>query len=269
MIYQTINYTKDGRVNLQTYIPEIASGPLMPAMIALPGGAWTHLEKSEGEMVALTFVKEGYAGFVLNYSVGEYSEFPNPLEEISWAIYTVRKNAEKWHINPQKIAIAGFSAGASVASMSATQWFNSKLVEKFNVKSELFKPNAAILGYGCNDLATIFENQDDQLVIPTPGKITADRTPEIDVVNYVTDKTAPIFFYHCRYDEYVPVKNTWLLAAKLEEQGLPFEMHIFQSGHHGMSVNNRLTLEKNDIDESVTQWVGLCLSWLNVVFLNK
>lgn len=266
MIYQTINYSDDGRVNMVTYIPEITTGPLLPAMIALPGGAWTHLERSEGEMVALTFVKEGYAGFVLNYSVGDYSKFPNPLEEICWAIYTIRQNANKWHIDPDKIAIAGFSAGASVASMSATQWFTTEMANKLDTVDEMFKPNAAILGYGCNDLATIFESDDEDLVIPEPGKISAERTPQLDVVNYVTEKTAPIFFYHCRYDEYVPVKNTWMLAAKLEEKGLDFEMHIFQSGHHGMSVNNKLTEYREAIDPSVTQWVPLCLAWLDYVF---
>lgn len=266
MISKTLNYTEDGRVNLQTYIPEIKNGPLMPALISMPGGAWTHLEHTEGEMVAITFMKERYAGFVLNYSVGDFSEFPNPLVEISWAIATIRRHAKEWHIDPNKIAIAGFSAGASVASMSATQWNNESIAKTLNVTVQDIKPNAAILGYCCNDLSTIFDNQNDQLVVPTPGKITADRTPEIDVVNYVTKDTVPIFFYHCRYDEYVPVKNTWLLASKLEELGLPFEMHIFQSGHHGMSVNNKLTIEKDPIDSSVTQWVPLCLSWLDKIF---
>lgn len=103
-------------------------------------------------------------------------------------------------------------------------------------------------------------------MIPKPGKITADRTPQVDVVNYVTKDTAPIFIYHCRYDEYVPVKNTWLLAEKLEENKLPFEMHIFQSGHHGMSVNNELTVGKEPIDPSVTQWVNLSIQWLKQLF---
>lgn len=269
MIYETINYTDDGRVNLKTYIPEINEGPKLPAIIALPGGAWTHLSPSEGEAVALTFVKERYAGFVLNYSVGDYSEFPNPLVEVSWAIAKIRENADKWYIDPNKIAIAGFSAGASVASMSATQWDSPFLSEILHKNQEEFRPNAAVLAYGCNDLSTIFDNEDDNLIIPTPGKITADRTPQIDVVNYVTKNTAPVFFYHCRFDEFVPVKNTWLLASKMEELKLPFELHIFQSGKHGMSVNNKLTIGKNDIDSSVTQWVPLCLAWLDKVFGNS
>ena len=269
MIYRTINYTEDGRVHLQAYIPDVYAGerePLRPAMIACPGGAWTRLSPNEGEPVALTFLKEGYAGFVLNYSVGDFSVFPNPLVEISWAIKTVRDHAEEWHIDPHKIAISGYSAGASVCSMSATQWMDPVIVEKLDAPSQSYKPDAVILAYGCNDLSTIFDvPPSDDLVIPTPGKITADRTPQVDVVNYVSKDTAPIFFYHCRYDEYVPVKNTWLLAEKMDELKLPFEMHIFGSGRHGMSVNNQLTRGSFPVDSSVTQWVPLCLKWLEKV----
>ena len=270
MLYKQINYTDDGRVNLQTYIPErLKTTKPRPAMIACPGGAWTHLSPNEGEGVALTFVKEGFAAFVLNYSVGDYSEFPNPLIEISWAIRTVREHAEEWNIDPDKIAISGYSAGASVCSMSATQWMDPVITDKLGGISELYKPNAAVLAYGCNDLSTIFDNQEDDLTIPKPGKITADRTPNIDVINYVTRDTAPIFFYHCRYDKYVPVKNTWLLAEKLDELKLPFEMHIFNTGRHGMSVNNRVTHDREDIDPSVTQWVPLCVSWLDQLIDQK
>ena len=202
----------------------------------------------------------------MNYSVGDYSAFPNPLIEVAWAIATIRQNAQKWHIDPNKIALVGFSAGASLAAISASQWIDPIISETLGIPKENYKPNAAILAYGCYDLATIFDNQEDDLVIPKPGKITADRTPQVDVVNYVTKDTAPIFIYHCRYDEYVPVKNTWLLAEKLEENKLPFEMHIFQSGHHGMSVNNELTVGKEPIDPSVTQWVNLSIQWLKQLF---
>jgi len=268
MICKTIHYTEDGRVNLKTYIPDVVGKdmPLRPAMIACPGGAWTMLAPAEGEPVALTFVKEGYAGFVLSYSVGDYSEFPNPLIEISWAIKTVRDHAEEWHIDPNKIAISGFSAGSSVCSMSATQWTDPVITAALGGTSEMYKPNAAVFAYGCNDLATIFDVEDNDLIIPTPGKITAERTPQIDVVNFVTKDTAPIFFYHCRNDEYVPVKNTWMLAEKLDQLKLPFEMHIFGSGKHGMSVNNKLSSPANAIDSSVTQWVPLCIEWLDKIF---
>ena len=271
MIHEQIDYTEDGRVNLVTYIPDNPCEgrlcPPRPAMIACPGGAWSRLVPGEGEPVALTFVREGFAGFVLNYGVGDCSEFPNPLVEIGWAIKTIRDHAAEWNIDPNKIAISGYSAGASVCSMSATQWKNPEVAATLGVEPEYLRPNAAVLAYGCNDLSTIFDAEPaDGLTVPTPGKITADRTPQIDVVNYADGDTSPVFFYHCRHDQYVPVRNTWLLAQKLDEHGVPFELHVFQSGQHGMSVNNRLTEAVMPIDSSVTQWVPLCVAWLDKLF---
>lgn len=267
MICTTIPLSPDGRVNLRTYIHgQTQNGMRIPprsAIIVLPGGAFTMLSENEAEPVALTFAKEGFSTFVLNYSIGEDSAFPNPLDDVSRAIWEVRRNATEWNIHPDRIALMGFSAGACVAAMSATQWNTPGLAERLNIPEEGIKPNAAVIGYGASLLSTIFDSQDENLIVPTPGRITADRTPQVDVVNYVNAKTAPMFIWHNRYDLYVPVVNPLLLANKMAELQLPFELHIYQSGRHGMSVNNRLTNPSGEgIDESVQSWVPLCVLWL-------
>lgn len=100
MLYETINFTEDGRVNMRTYIHDLTCngepGPKRPAVIILPGGAYAFLSETEGEPVALTFMKEGFNTFVLNYSVGDDSVFPNPLDDISKAIWEVRRRADEW-----------------------------------------------------------------------------------------------------------------------------------------------------------------------------
>lgn len=270
MLHETINLTADGRVNMHTYIQDMyknVKAIKRPAIIVLPGGAFSFLADNEGEPVALTFAKEGFSTFVLNYSIGDDSVFPNPLDDVSRAIWEVRRNADVWGIDPNQIALMGFSAGACVAAMSATQWNTPGLAERLHIPPEGIKPNAAVIGYGASLLSTIFDSMDENLVIPEPGKLTADRTPQVDVVNYVDTQTAPMFIWHNRYDQYVPVKNPLLLADKMEQYGLPFELHIFQSGKHGMSVNNNLTNPTGEgIDESVSSWVPLCTSWLTNLF---
>lgn len=271
MIHETINLTPDGRVNLRTYIQNPRRNgermPKRPAIIVLPGGSFTWLSENEAEPVALTFAEEGFNTFVLNYSIGEDSVFPNPLDDVSRAIWEVRRNADEWGVHPDKIALMGFSAGACVAAMSATQWNTPGLAERLNLPKEGIKPNATVIGYGASLLSTIFDNPDENLVVPTPGRITADRTPQVDIVNYVGPKTAPMFIWHNRYDQFVPVKNPLLLADKMQEHRLPFELHIYQSGRHGMSVNNRLTNPTGEgIDESVRSWVRLCVLWLENCF---
>jgi acetyl esterase/lipase len=217
--------------------------------------------------VALTFAKEGFHTFVLNYSVGDYSAFPNPLDDVSKAIWEVRRNADVWGIEKDSIALMGFSAGACIAAMSATQWNTPGLADRIDAPEDGIKPNAAVIGYGASLLSTIFDAQDDDLIVPPPGKISADRTPELDVVNYVGPHTAPLFFWHNRYDKFVPVINPILMAEAMTKYKLPFEMHIFQNGEHGMSVNNMLSNPSGEgLDPSVSMWVPLCSQWLRSIF---
>ncbi|MDR1971918.1 MAG: hypothetical protein LBQ46_08340 [Treponema sp.] len=151
--------------------------------------------------------------------------------------------------------------------MSATQWNTPGLAVSIGAPEYGVKPNAAVIGYGASLLSTIFDSQDKDLIVSAPGKISADRTPELDVVNYVGPNTAPMFFWHNRYDNLVPVINPILMADAMSKHNLPFEMHIFQSGQHGMSVNNALTNPTGEgIDPSVGMWVPLCTQWLKSLF---
>ncbi|WP_088088400.1 alpha/beta hydrolase [Bacillus sp. OV166] len=141
MIHEKINLSNNGKVKLITYIhdnsvkreKEMGPAPKRPAIIVLPGGAYYFISERETEPVALTFMKEGFNTFVLHYSFGDDSIFPNPLLDVSLAILTVRKNAEKWGIDPDAICLMGFSAGSGIAALSATQWNNPEIAEKLGV----------------------------------------------------------------------------------------------------------------------------------------
>jgi len=57
------------------------------------------------------------------------------------------------------------------------------------------------------------------------------------------------------------------MAEKMSRHKLPFELHIFQSGEHGMSVSNILSSPSGErIDGSVGLWVQLCSMWLKKIF---
>ena len=135
MFHKTIPLIENRNVTLTTYIHDQSEqGDFQikkrPAVIVMPGGAYSFLSDTEGEPVALTFLKEGYNTFVLRYSVGDACTYPEILEEVSLAIWQVRSRAEEWHINPDGIVLMGFSAGACLAAMSATQWNTPGLAER-------------------------------------------------------------------------------------------------------------------------------------------
>lgn len=267
----TIPYTDDGRVKLEGYLHMEADEPL-PAIISLPGGAFGFLVDTDKEPTAMTFYERGFQAFVLEYSVGEYSGFPAPLEEVSWAIWQLRKHAKEWHIDPDRVIVMGFSAGVSVAGMSATQWNTPGLYKRVQAPSaESIKPDAAVMGYGaCDTSGTIVDNPD--IVNPGVwGKIVTDRTPQLDYIYYVDENTSPMFIWQPAHDQYVPKENQTRLAQALEKAGVPYELHMFTDGYHGMSVGynapgyDRNTSPHPDAD----RWVDLCTEWLQKLFSER
>lgn len=276
MIHETINLSADGRVCLKTYIHDQSSQSdfqiqKRPAVIVMPGGAYAFLSDAEAEPVALTFLKEGYNTFVLRYSVGDSCTYPEILEEVSKAIWTVRSHAEEWNINPDAIVLMGFSAGACLAAMSATQWNTPGLASRLGVPEDGIKPNAAVIAYAPWDNTNTIQ-KDPKFYNPECAKIAKDCTPELDFINYTGPHMPPLFIWHNRYDKYVPASNPVMIAAKLYELDLPFELHIFQGGEHGMSVCNALSShhEKartlNTENPNVAMWVPMCTNWINGLF---
>ncbi|WP_265455250.1 alpha/beta hydrolase [Enterococcus sp. HY326] len=270
MLNQTINLIR--QATLTTYIhDQSANGkgqiPLRPALIILPGGAYSFLSDTEAEPVALTFMEAGFNTFVLRYSVKEASVFPNPLEEISLAVWTVRQRAAEWQINPDAIVAVGFSAGACIAGMLSSQWEDENLLRRLGIPPEGNKPNAVVMAYGATSNQRLLATAE---VIPEDlGKIARDRTPELELINYVNEKTAPTFLWQTRYDQNVPAEQALQYAQKLFDYQIPYELHIFQGGRHGLSVNNSLSSYKDKEQEktkNVSFWVPMCINWLYSLF---
>jgi acetyl esterase/lipase len=277
MIHEKINYDPDGRVCLETYINDDryrqkgADPVKKPAIIIMPGGAYQVHAPNEGEPVALTFLEKGFRTFVLKYSLMEHASFPELLHEACWAVYTVRQNAEKWNIDPDKIAVMGFSAGASLAMILATNWHRPEYSAKIGATPQDVKPNAVVSSYG------MMEQPDEvpDFVLKNAPAIVEQNPPEFSPIDFIGPEMPPVFLWHTRIDRLVPPSQALKLAMKLDDQGIPYEAHIFDGGRHSLSVCNELShtdslgsmiLKDN---ENVRKWVDMCSSWLKKTFKAK
>lgn len=285
MLHETINLSEDGRVTLTSYIHDVSLNDMSadeawnpekrpfngfqianrPAIIVCPGGGFQILSDREAEPVALTFMKEGFNTFVLRYSIGEYSAFPNPLDDISKAIWVIRSHAEEWDLNPDAISIMGFSAGASVCAMSATEWNMPGLCDRLGIPEGGNKPNAAIIGYGPVLVEEAMEDSSNVSV----GAILKENPPQLSAVNYVGPHCPPAFIWHTRYDPLVSPANALALASAYQKADLKYELHIYTEGTHGLSVNNDLSdYRAGGTIRPLTAhtWVDLCTVWLKRLF---
>ncbi|MBG0783523.1 MAG: alpha/beta hydrolase [Anaerolineaceae bacterium] len=269
MLHKKIFLTENKHAYLVTYIHEHYKQDWedvgdwvpkkRPAVLLLPGGGYAYCSEREGEPTVYPFLCAGYDAFYLVYRTDEESVFPNPLEDIANAVWEIRKNAEGWGIDPEKIAVGGFSAGGSLTSILGTQWHRGSFEKRLGIPEGGSKPNAMVLCYTPVEMKETVKNS-------KVGAILQKLPLEVNSVNFVDKNTPPTFIWHTMEDEKVPVINAIKFAEKCLEYGVPFELHIFEKGQHGLSLNTDLTAYKLSHPVNVDKWVPMCINWLNNLF---
>lgn len=227
---------------LISYIHE--DNDVYPAMIVVPGGAYRNASPSEGHLPAEEFYHAGYNVFVLAYTVNLLDEplKMQPFYDISRAVRMIRANADKYSIDPEKIALCGFSAGGHLCAGLCVHFRDITDGDpKYQAVSN--RPDAAILSY---PVITSGKYTHRDSMVALLGSEPAEK--ELDYMSlekHVTVETPPCFLWQTVTDATVPVENSYLFAEACRKNGVRFAHHIFSEGVHGMSVATEQWLERD------------------------
>ena len=231
-----------------------------PAMLVIPGGGYHMVSNREKECIALQFLAQGYNSFTLQYSVTPCS-YPTQILEAAMAMLYIRENADAFATDVTHVGAIGFSAGAHLAAMLSNVGTNKDIDALLNGRAKDAQPNAAVLCYGVVSYDKANTHSLTFKVVSNEGKVDINK---VDPVQLVTEQTAPAFLWHTADDTVVPFKNSVDYALQLNKHGVPFELHIFQSGVHGLSLATEETAGSADgVNPSANQWVQLALTWLS------
>ncbi len=118
-----------------------------PAVLVLPGGGYAFTSQREATPIAAEFNAAGITAFVLHYTCAPDAHFPTQLIQALQAVRVIREHADEWHIDPERIAVCGFSAGGHLAASTGVFW-NHELARKYGFEGDAHKPNGLILGIG-------------------------------------------------------------------------------------------------------------------------
>ncbi len=252
---------KEGKVTAWLHGVTVNTGEMFkrPAIIICPGGGYFMTSATEAEPVAEFYFAAGYQTFILNYSVQDKAKGFKPLMQLADTIADIRKNAEKWHIEKEKIAVCGFSAGAHLACSLGTLFNEKKFLDIYN-KNEDIRPNAMVLGYPVI-LADEYAHQDSIKTV-SGSDIDTDEYKWFSLNNHVDEQTSPAFLFHTAADAAVPVENSLKMAMALSAKNIPYELHVFPKGQHGMTVCTNDVTTKNDYN---FRWIEWSIKWLNEV----
>lgn len=240
-------YSEFSPEQAQPSLTEYAVPGAKCAMVVCPGGGYHFKAPHEGGPIAEMLARDGIAAYVLDYRVAP-CHYEAPLSDALRAIRVVRA------MGYEQVGILGFSAGGHLTCSAAVQYTPgdpdaADPVERLSSRPDLFVPCYPVvslaayrhqgslenlLGEKCNDYALI-------------RRFSSEL--------HVNAQTPPAFIWHTASDAGVPVEQSIMLATALSHAMVPYELHIFPNGPHGMGLA--------EDDPIVGQWPALLCKWLH------
>ena len=239
---------------LTPYLPD-ATNATGAAMVICPGGGYAGLAPHEGNDYALWLNQHGVTCFVLKYRLGSSGyRHPAMLNDAARAVRWVRAHAEDYKIDPKRVGIMGSSAGGHLAStlMTHFDFGDSKAADV--VERQSSRPDLGILCYPVITMGQFTHrgSRDNLLGRNPPPELVKQLSNELQV----TTNTPPCFLWTTFEDKTVPMENTMMFAEALRKNHVPFDLHIYQKGGHGMGLKDKPPFAHPH------PWAGDCLFWL-------
>jgi acetyl esterase/lipase len=226
------------------------------AIVICPGGGYGGLAPHEGVDYARFLNEQGIAGFVLKYRLGSGGyHHPAMMQDAARAVRTVRARAAEWRVDPKQIGIMGSSAGGHLASTLLTHFDAGQPNAADPIERESSRPDLGILCYAVISMGQFtHQGSKNNLLGPNPPEaLVRELSNELQV----TKDTPPCFIWHTWEDNGVAVENSLQFAEALRKSGVPFDLHVYQKGAHGLGLGS------NKWDpEHRHPWTADCIFWL-------
>ncbi len=237
---------------------------MRPTILICPGGGYANCSEREAEPIALKFLNWGFNALILRYSCAPH-RFPTQLREVAAAFEEIYKHADEWHCDTTKIGIIGFSAGGHLTAHYSNA-YNCEEVRSVFPDSK--KPSFSVPCYPVISADESFAHKGSFLNLLGEYPL-GDTLKKFSCENLVTPDTPPTFIWHTTEDQAVPVKNSLVYATALADNKVPFSLHIYPYGVHGLSTCDNLTNDDEKLDAKTLlahAWLDDFKNWFDKIF---
>lgn len=280
---------------------ELQPGIKRPTVIVCPGGGYRNLSDREAEPIALKYNSVGFNAVVLHYGVNTNAVMPGPIKDLAQTIVHLKEKSEEWYIDSDNIFVAGFSAGGHLAASLAVFHNDEDVLPEY--KNHDIKPKGVILGYPVLDLKStsrtldigikghpeyerikfdmlhpkvspedVFIRSEEATIIDFEvamnaymfdGYATEEQVQKYSLQNQVDENTSPAFIWHGGMDGLIFPSNSLKFAMSLDANNINYELHIYGTGDHGLSLADEYTSNNPwELVPEVQNWFEMSVKWV-------
>lgn len=237
--------------------PQAAAGTA--AVVVCPGGGYGGLADHEGTDYARWLNAQGISGFVLRYRLGSKGyRHPVMLGDVARAIRLVRHDADRLGVDPRRVGVMGSSAGGHLALTACLFGDDGTAAAADPVDRQPSRPDLGVLCYPVVSMQPekthrgsrknlLGDSPDEELARSLSGELAAHA------------RMPPMFIWHTFDDQSVPVSPVLELVIRLKSLGRPCELHVYESGRHGLGLG----LRPYDPEKPLHPWTVECSRWLD------
>ena len=233
-VEKDIVFGKGGSLDLtlDVYQPPAGVTPKRLAIIHLFGGGFFVGNKNAGYIIndAKALGARGYTNISANYRLQTQGSWPAQIHDVKAAIRWTRANAARLGVEPNRIVVAGYSAGGMLSLMAAGT----------NGRKE-FEGDGGNAGVSSDVNASVGVYPLASAQIATglfpQGQATPENIAAASPTTYVTDKFAPTIFIHGTKDGTIPVASSVDFFTKLHALGVPSTLTLIQGADHAFDNN--------------------------------
>ncbi len=233
-----IVYGKGGDIplKLDLYSPRVIKKPV-PALIVIHGGSWVSGQRSEYHYHCVKLAQRGYVVATISYRFVPEFTHPAAVNDSKCAVRWMRANSKRLHVNPEQIAVIGFSAGGHLAMMVGYSANVPELEGDGGNKGVSSRVQAVINFYGPTDLTTSFLSRTDMVIDYMDGKKYDDARKQYrqaSPLTHVSEDDPPTLIFHGSIDDVIPISQADALAEALRGASVPFRYDRLVGWPHGV-----------------------------------
>ncbi len=256
-----------GEVSLNAYCPSpdpaCPSHLKRPAVVICPGGGYQRRDFNEEEPVALAMAARGICAFTVQYHVLP-ERFPRPQLDTAAALHYLKTHPDRFWLDPERIALAGFSSGGHLAACIGVLGSRKELWDAISLDWHRdVRPHLLVLGY---PVITAGPHAHRESFVRLTGSDDPQEHAPLSLENWVSPDTPKTFLWHTWTDGIVPVQNSLLFASVLARHGVKAEVHLYPNGPHGISLANSLTADPvrdpGSIVPEAAGWLDLAVRFI-------